>query len=86
MTVVSPTGLCLSFFLPIGLEVSLCQQRRKELTADKTASLCSNNFVGCLWDGWRFMAGMSGGAGPENGPLSAGSSSALGSVKQWAYD
>lgn len=32
------------------------------------------------------MAGMSDGAGPENGPLSAGSSSALGSVKQWAYN
>lgn len=55
MTTVSPAGLYLSFFLPIGLEVSPCQQRRKELTVDSTASLCSNRFKAAWWEGWRVM-------------------------------
>lgn len=55
VTIVSPTGLCLSLFLPIGLEVSLCQQRRKALTVEGTASLCSNGFEAAWWEGWRFM-------------------------------
>lgn len=55
VAMVSLIGLCLSFFLPIGLEVSLCQQRRKELTVDSSASLCSNSFEAAWWEGWRFM-------------------------------
>lgn len=53
--IVSPTGLCLSLFLLVGLEVILCQQRRKELPVDSTASLCSNSFEVAWWEGWRFM-------------------------------
>lgn len=77
------THRSLSQFLSSRRTGGVCQQRRKELTVDSTASLCSNSFEAAWWEGWRFMAGMSDGAGPGVGLVSAGSSSALASVKQW---